>query len=69
MPNRVISVDCDKIKRLANEHEISIHALEEKAQLKNGTVRKWGKATPRLQSLLNVADVFGIDYWKLTKID
>ena len=68
MPNRVIKVDLDKIKRLANEHEITIHNLEEKANLKNGTIRKWDKAMPKLSSLLAVADVFGIDYWKLTSI-
>lgn len=68
MPNRVISVDLDKIKRLCEEHEIKIHRLETEAGLKNGTIRKWDKAVPNLKSLFGVAEVLGIDYWKLTDI-
>lgn len=68
MANREITVDLDKIKRLASEHEIKIHRLETEAGLKNGTIRKWNKAVPNLKSLFGVAEVLGIDYWKLTDI-
>ena len=68
MANREITVDLDKIKRLASEHEIKIHRLETEAGLKNGTIRKWNKAVPNLKSLFGVAEVLGIDYWKLTEI-
>ena len=68
MTNRGISVDLEKIKRLADEHEITICRLESEAGLKNGTVRKWKKAVPNLKSIFLVAEVLGIDYWKLTEI-
>ena len=68
MANREISVDLEKIKRLASEHEIKIHRLESEAGLKNGTIRKWNKAVPNLKSIFGVAEVLGIDYWKLTEI-
>lgn len=68
MQNREIRVDIDKVKRLASEHEISIYALEKEAGLTNGTIRKWDKAIPNLKSLFGVAEILGIDFWKLTII-
>lgn len=68
MQNRVILVNLDKIKEIAGEQGYNVHSLEKKAGLKNGTVRKWNKAVPNLRSLFGVAEVLGIDYWKLTEI-
>lgn len=67
MQNRVIAVDLDKIKRLTEEHEITIRNLEEKAGLQNGTIRKWDKADPKVSSLIRVSEVLGIDPMKLIK--
>lgn len=68
MPNRVISVDLDKIRRLAKEHDIKICELERDAGLKHGTIRTWNKVVPNLKSLFGVAEVLRIDYWKLVEI-
>lgn len=68
MVGREISIDTDKIFRLMKEHGLTIHGLETKAELGNGTIRKWDRVVPDLKSLFNVAEALGIDFWKLTII-
>ena len=67
MPNSVVSVDIDKIYRLADEHEISINRLEKDAGLTNSTISRWDKADPKVSSLYYVAKILGIDMSKLLK--
>lgn len=68
MVDKEISVDLEKVYRLMKEHELTIHGLENKAEIGNGTIKKWDRVSPNLKSLFNVAYVLGIDYWKLTTI-
>lgn len=66
--DKTITVDLDKIIRLSKEHDLTIHGLEVKAKLPNGIISRWNKFNPSLKSLYAVAEVLGIDYWKLTKL-
>lgn len=68
MPNRVISVDIEKIRSMADERGLSIHRLEMYAGLQNGTIRKWNKAQPNIKSLFGVAEVLEVSLNELTKI-
>ncbi|MBL3715651.1 helix-turn-helix domain-containing protein [Lactococcus garvieae] len=54
----------EKIKELAAKKNISIRQLEEKLQLANGTIRRWGKTNPSTSAVTKVADYFNvsIDY-------
>lgn len=63
-----VSVKLDRIKNLSKEHDLSISGLEDAAKLTNGTIGKWDKACPTIESLLSVADVLGIDFQKLIDI-
>jgi len=65
MENTVIKVDIEKIKRLANEHDLTISRLEKYAFLQNGTVRKWDRAEPKISSIYKVSKILGIEIEKL----
>lgn len=68
MANHSVSVKLDRIRTLINERGLSVNALERKAKLKNGTIRKWDKACPTIASLVSVGEVLGIDYTNLIEI-
>lgn len=50
----------DKVKKLADERNISIYALERKAGLKNGAISKWQASSPTLKSLQAVANALEV---------
>lgn len=52
----------DKIKKLLinNKNVSSIAALERASGLSNGTINKWDKATPNMESAKKVADILNV---------
>lgn len=50
----------DRIKSIASAKGISIKNLEDAAGLGRGTIYKWETSSPRLDKLLQVADVLGV---------
>lgn len=51
----------ENICRYAAKRKLSIHQLEKKADIGNGSIRKWGKEyDPNLGNLKKVADVLGV---------
>lgn len=50
----------DKVKKLADERNISIYALEKKAGLQNGAIGKWRESSPTLKSLQAVAEALEV---------
>lgn len=51
----------ENICRYAAKRKISIYQLEKKANIGNGSIRKWGKEyDPNLGNLKKVADVLGV---------
>ena len=57
----------NNVKRLCDEQHITIAALESKAGLANGTVRKWVsmKRSPMITHVKRVADVLGVSMEQL----
>lgn len=47
------------VKRLCDENNISIYALEKDCKFTTGTIAKWAKSIPRADRLKLVADRFG----------
>ena len=51
----------ENICRYAAKRKLSIHQLEKKAIIGNGTIRKWKDgAVPSLESLQKIAKVLGV---------
>lgn len=52
----------DNIRRLCEEHNTSIWALERALGIGNGVIGKWAKGSdsPRVGTLRKVADYFGV---------
>lgn len=50
----------DKIKEMCKERGISVKELERRADLGDGTVKKWKDFYPRAESLVRVAEVLGV---------
>ena len=48
------------IQRLCDEKRVSIAELERESGLGNGVVRKWGKASPTLRTVIAVAQYLGV---------
>ena len=55
------------IRRLCEEKHISIAALERKAGIGNGVIRKWNAASPTLRTLIAVADSLNVTLDALIK--
>lgn len=53
-----------KIKDLCEKKNISVYRLEKELELSTGSVSKWEKSIPRVDTLLKVANYFevSIDY-------
>ena len=53
-----------KIKRLCEKNNVSVYRLEKELGLSTGSVSKWDESIPRADTLLKVANYFGvsIDY-------
>ncbi len=54
----------DRIKELADQKKITIAELERRADLGNGTIRRWSKTLPSADKLQRVGEILGvtIDY-------
>lgn len=50
----------ENIKRLCIENNTSIYAIERELGIGNGVIGKWGKSSPRVDTLQLVADYFGV---------
>lgn len=50
----------ERIKALCSEKKLTIQKLEAATGLSNGTIGKWGKASPKADSLAAVAEYFGV---------
>ena len=48
------------IQRICDEKGVSIAELERESGLGNGVVRKWGKASPNLRTVIAVAQYLGV---------
>lgn len=50
----------ENITQLCKKRGISIAKLEREVGIGNGTIGKWGKSSPTVDSLKKVADHFGV---------
>ncbi len=50
----------DNVKRLCVEHKTNFKRLEESIGLGNGTIGRWDKSVPNVDSLKKVADYFNV---------
>lgn len=50
----------DNVKRLCREHGTSIAELEKAVGIGTGSIYKWGKSSPSVNTAKLVADFFGI---------
>lgn len=50
----------DNIKELCARKKMNISTLEKKAGLSNGTIGKWDKASPQLDSVVKVAEALNV---------
>ncbi len=50
----------ENIRALCAEKRISIAALERSVGLGNGVIARWDESSPRLESVLAVANYFGV---------
>lgn len=50
----------EKVKKLCAEHKTNITKLERDCGLANATIRRWESNTPNADSLVKVADHFGV---------
>ena len=50
----------ERIKQLCDERKISITFLEKEIGLGNGTIGKWKTCSPKVDSLIAVAQYFGV---------
>lgn len=59
----------DNIVEIIAKKDLTIHALEMKANLANGTIRKWNSpdANPQINNLKAVADVLGVSVARLMR--
>ena len=57
-----------KIKELCEEKGISISYLEKKLGFSNGSIAKWAKSLPRVDSAIKVADYFDVPVSQLVDV-
>lgn len=50
----------DIIQKLCKEKGITIAELERKADLGNGTIRRWDKSYPSIDKAMNVANILNV---------
>ncbi len=55
------------VKELCEKQNLSIRALEQKANVANATIRKWENKAPRVDTLQKVADALGVSVTRLLK--
>lgn len=49
----------ENVKRMCKERNISIAYLERELSIGNGTIARWERSSPRVETLKLVADYFG----------
>ena len=57
----------NKIKKMCEAKNISIHKLEVECGLGNNTVNRWKNVSPRVDNLKKVAEYFGVSIEFLMK--
>lgn len=57
----------DRIKQICREKGISVASVEKQAEISNGAISKWNKASPTVESLQAVAKVLGVTLDKLVE--
>lgn len=50
----------NNIRRLCQEHRITLAHLERETGLSNGAIAKWGTSSPTIGNVKAVADYFGV---------
>lgn len=55
----------DKIKEVCKEKGISVTYVEKEAGLGNGSISKWNKSSPTVESLQAVAKILKVEIGKL----
>lgn len=50
----------DKIRKLANQHDMSLPQLEVELGLGNGTISRWKSSSPNTDKLQKIADYFNV---------
>lgn len=55
------------VSKYAGNIGMSISALERKADLGNGTIRRWDKSNPNIGNLERVSKIIGVETWQLLK--
>ena len=55
------------IKDYADNYGISIHKLEQRTGLTNGTIRRWDECVPKVDNLLAVVEFFDLDIKEVIK--
>ena len=48
------------IKKLCQDHRITLAHLERETGLSNGAIAKWGTSSPTIGNVKSVADYFGV---------
>ena len=57
----------ENIRRLCAERGISLARLERETGIANGVIARWDTSSPRVESLVKVADFFGVTVDELLK--
>ena len=57
----------ENVKEICEKKNLSIRALEKKANVANATIRKWKNKAPRIDTLQKVADALGVSVTRLLK--
>ena len=59
----------DNIIEIISSKNLTVHALEMRAGLANGTIRKWNSpdANPQISNLIAVADALGVSVNRLLR--
>lgn len=54
----------DKIRELCRQRNITLQQLEKDSNIANGTIARWAKSSPKIETLVKVADTLNvsIDY-------
>lgn len=63
MDNKII---VDSIKELCKKNNITMTSLEEKLGLSQGLISRWGKTTPSLDKIMDIADYFKVSLDEVT---
>lgn len=60
MANRVVMVNVPKIKKLANQKNMTLKQLEAVAGIANGIIARWSERDAQIDKVYRVAHVLGI---------